>query len=118
MDQHFPIGYSSSKKNNIYCYILEGTLKVSGKPKGQSHTQTRSKDVYCLVATTSKCVPAIHGVYSYSVTRTACSEVPEVLLYIDLATYRVVASVSVVIAQLSHFILRTLTHWCGYMGKW
>ena len=74
-------------------------LKVSGKPKGQSHTQTRSKDVYCLAAMTSKCVPAIHDVYSYSVISTVCPEVPEVLLYVDLATHRVAASVSIAIAQ-------------------
>ena len=41
----------------------------------------------------------IYEVYSYSVIRTACPEVLRVFLYIDLATYRVVASVSVVIAQ-------------------
>ena len=48
---------------------------------------------------TSKCISAIHEVYSYSVIRTAHPEVLKVLLYIDLATHRVAASVSIVIAQ-------------------
>ena len=65
------------------CYVLAGMLEISGKPKGRLHTETRSKDIYCLVATASKCVPAIHKVYSYSVIRTARPEVLKVLLYVD-----------------------------------
>ena len=43
---------------------------------------------------------AIHKVDSDSVTRTPHPEVLRVLLYADLAAHRVMASVSVVIAQL------------------
>ena len=82
------------------CYILAGTFKGTGQPKGQSHTLTRRKDVYCLVAMTFECDKAIHKVDSDSVIRTARPKVPRVLLYADLAAHRVTASVSVVIAQL------------------
>ena len=76
------------------------TFKISREPKGQSHTLTRSKDVYCFVTMTYKRDITIHKVYSDSVTRTAHPEVLKVLLYADLAVHRVTASVSIVIAQL------------------
>ena len=46
---------------------------------------------------------------SDSVIRTARPEVLEVLLYVDLATHRVIASVSVVIAQLQRLRQEGLT---------
>ena len=91
------------------CYILAGTFKSSREPEGQSHTLTRSKDVYCLVTTTYKCDTAILKVYSDSVTRTAHPEVLRVLLYTDLAAHRVTANVSVVIAQLQRLRQEGLT---------
>ena len=59
-------------------------------------TQDRAKDVYCvLCATMYKCDRTRHFVSSGS----ARPEVPEVLLYVNLAMHRVSTSASVVIAQ-------------------